>query len=74
MNYIGQMKIVILDGFTLNPGDLSWKGLQGLGDCDIHDRTPADLVLPRCKNAEAVFTNNKADRLFDQLRARATDR
>ncbi|MEN8180888.1 MAG: D-2-hydroxyacid dehydrogenase [Pseudomonadota bacterium] len=51
------MKIVVLDGFTLNPGDLSWEDLQRLGDCDIHDRTPTDLVLSRCENAEAVFTN-----------------
>ena len=63
------MKIVVLDGFTLNPGDLSWEGLQMLGDCDIHDRTPADLVLPRCKNAEAVFTNKViiSRQLMEQL-------
>jgi glycerate dehydrogenase len=51
------MKIVILDGYTLNPGDLSWEGLKKLGDVTIHDRTaPADVVS-RSKDAEIVFTN-----------------
>ena len=51
------MKIVILDGYTLNPGDLSWEGLKKLGDLTIHDRTaPADVVS-RSKDAEIVFTN-----------------
>lgn len=51
------MKIVILDGYTLNPGDLSWEGLKNLGDLTIHDRTaPADVVS-RSKDAEIVFTN-----------------
>ncbi|HEY4287017.1 MAG TPA: D-2-hydroxyacid dehydrogenase [Puia sp.] len=51
------MKIVILDGYTLNPGDLSWEGLEKLGDLTIHDRTaPADVVS-RAKDAEIVFTN-----------------
>lgn len=50
-------KIVVLDGYTLNPGDLSWDGLRALGDCIVHDRTaPAD-VAPRCKQAEVVLTN-----------------
>jgi len=51
------MKIVILDGYTLNPGDLSWEGLQQLGEVEIHDRTPADQVVERCLGAEVVFTN-----------------
>ena len=34
------MKIVVLDGFTLNPGDLSWDALKALGSCQIYDRTP----------------------------------
>ncbi len=51
------MKIVVLDGFTLNPGDLSWEGLKRLGDCELHDRTTPDQALPRCHEAEAVFTN-----------------
>ncbi len=63
------MKIVVLDGFTLNPGDLSWEGLQRLGDCEIHERTPADMVLSRCENAEAVFTNKVilSRQLMEQL-------
>ena len=51
------MKLVVLDGYTLNPGDLSWQVLETLGDCRIYDRTPADRVLGRCENAEVVFTN-----------------
>ena len=51
------MKIVILDGYTLNPGDLSWDDLKKLGDVVIHDRTPADKVVERAKDAEIVFTN-----------------
>lgn len=51
------MKIVILDGFTLNPGDLSWDELKKLGDVVIHDRTPADKVVERAEGAEIVFTN-----------------
>jgi glycerate dehydrogenase len=51
------MSIVVLDGFTLNPGDLSWDELKSLGRCEIHDRTaPADVV-PRAANAEIVLTN-----------------
>src|SRR6187399_3163396 len=51
------MKIVILDGFTLNPGDLSWEGLKLLGDCEIHDRTSPDEVVKRAADAELVLTN-----------------
>jgi glycerate dehydrogenase len=51
------MKIVVLDGFTLNPGDLSWDGLKALGACEIHDRTPPAQVVPRAKDAQAVLTN-----------------
>lgn len=51
------MHIVILDGYVLNPGDLSWEGFQALGDCAIHDRTaPAELV-DRCRGAQAAITN-----------------
>ncbi len=38
-------RIVVLDGYTLNPGDLSWDALRSLGPCMIHDRTPAASVL-----------------------------
>jgi glycerate dehydrogenase len=51
------MKIVVLDGFTLNPGDLSWDELKSLGDCEIYDRTPPDEVVKRAANAEIVLTN-----------------
>ena len=51
------MKIVILDGFTLNPGDLSWDGIKKIGNLEVHDRTPESLILERCKGAEIIFTN-----------------
>ncbi len=51
------MKIVVLDGYTLNPGDISWDSLNALGDVTVHDRTPADKVVERAAGAEVVFTN-----------------
>lgn len=49
--------IVVLDGFTLNPGDLDWSPLHELGSCEIFDRTPPDLIIPRVAPAEIVLTN-----------------
>ena len=51
------MEIVILDGYTLNPGDLSWEGVKDLGNCTFYDRTPPELTVERAKDADAVFTN-----------------
>jgi glycerate dehydrogenase len=51
------MKIVVLDGYTLNPGDLSWDGLESMGECEIYDRSPAELTVERAKDAEIVLTN-----------------
>lgn len=51
------MKIVVLDGYTLNPGDLSWDELKKFGDVVIYDRTAAQEVVERVKGAEIVFTN-----------------
>ena len=51
------MKIVVLDGFAENPGDLSWDALRAFGDTEIYDRTPAELILPRAAGAEIVVTN-----------------
>lgn len=51
------MKIVVLDGFTLNPGDFSWERFEALGELTVHDRTtPAD-VLRRAEGAEILLTN-----------------
>ena len=47
----------MLDGFTLNPGDLSWDDLRSLGDCAIFDRTKPDEVLSRARGAEIILTN-----------------
>lgn len=51
------MKIVVLDGYTLNPGDLTWEGLEKLGDLTVYDRTPEDKIAERIADAEIVFTN-----------------
>ena len=51
------MNIVVLDGYTLNPGDLTWKGLKSLGRCTVYDRSAPDEVAPRAKDAEIVLTN-----------------
>lgn len=51
------MKIVVLDGYALNPGDLSWDGLQKFGELVVYDRTPADKIMDRAAGAEIVYTN-----------------
>ena len=51
------MKIVVLDGFAANPGDLSWEGMKVLGECTIYDRTAPEEVLERAAGAEAILTN-----------------
>lgn len=54
------MKIVVLDGYTLNPGDLDWEGLKNLGEVTVYDRTSLTDVketIDRIGNAEAVLTN-----------------
>ncbi len=51
------MKIVVLDGYTLNPGDLTWEGLQNLGEVVVYDRTPAEKTIERIGDADAVYTN-----------------
>ncbi|MHC4460972.1 MAG: D-2-hydroxyacid dehydrogenase [Planctomycetota bacterium] len=51
------MNIVVLDGYTLNPGDLTWKDLESLGQCTVYDRTGPKEVVPRATNAGIVLTN-----------------
>lgn len=51
------MRIVILDAFTTNPGDLDWGPVAALGGLAIHDRTPTDQIVARAAGAEAVLTN-----------------
>jgi glycerate dehydrogenase len=51
------MRIVVLDGYTLNPGDLSWDELSDMGECIVHDRTASDDVVERAQDAEIVLTN-----------------
>lgn len=51
------MKIVVLDGYAANPGDLSWESLKVLGDCTVYERTAPNEVLKRAAGAEAILTN-----------------
>lgn len=51
------MKITVLDGYTLNPGDHTWNELKKLGDCAIYDRTSPDQVLEHSAGAEMLLTN-----------------
>src|SRR5690606_17902814 len=51
------MKAVVLDGFTLNPGDLSWEGLENLVDLTVYERTEKKDILKRIGDCEIVFTN-----------------
>ncbi|QXM06607.1 D-2-hydroxyacid dehydrogenase [Crassaminicella indica] len=54
------MKIVVLDGYTLNPGDLSWEGLEKLGDVTVYDRTKDEQIIERIGDAEIIYTNKTA--------------
>ena len=51
------MNIVVLDGYTLNPGDLDWSGFEALGELAIYDRTAENQIIERAANADMVLTN-----------------
>lgn len=51
------MKIVILDGYAANPGDLSWNDLEAWGELTVYDRTKPDEVMERARDADAILTN-----------------
>ena len=54
---LNSMKIVVLDGYTTNPGDLDWSAFKDLGTCVIHDRTAPHQTLPRSEHADILLTN-----------------
>ena len=54
------MKIVVLDGCTLNPGDLSWEGFESLGEVQVYARTPAEKTVERIGAAQVILTNKTA--------------
>ena len=57
------VRIVVLDGYALNPGDLSWGGLEAIGECTVFDRTPAEKTVERLAEVEIALTNKvKFDR------------
>ena len=51
------MKIVVADGYTLNPGDLSWEAFEQMGEVTVYDRTPPESVVERLCGADALITN-----------------
>ena len=51
------MKIIILDGYTANPGDLSWEALESIGELTVYDRTKPGETVERAKDADVVLTN-----------------
>jgi len=57
MRYIVSMKIVVTDGYALNPGDLGWEEIERLGELTVYDRTPPNELLERARDAEALLTN-----------------
>jgi glycerate dehydrogenase len=63
------MHIVVLDGYTLNPGDLSWEPFASLGSCIVHDRTPPAEVVARSAGAQMLLTNKTvlSREILDQL-------
>lgn len=54
---ISNVKITVLDGFTLNPGDNPWDGVAALGDFKVYDGTPADQILERANGSDVLLTN-----------------
>jgi glycerate dehydrogenase len=63
------MKIVVLDGYTLNPGDLSWGGLEALGEAEIYDYSAPDEIVPRAQGAQLIMPNKAviSKEVLDQL-------
>jgi glycerate dehydrogenase len=63
------MKIVILDGYTLNPGDLDWAPLHQLGNVTVHDRSREDEIVERAADAEIILVNKVvlSEKILDQL-------
>ena len=51
------MKIVVLDGHTLNPGDLSWDAINALGELTVYDHTTPEQTIQRATDAEIIYTN-----------------
>ncbi len=51
------MRVVVLDGYTLNPGDNPWDSVAALGDLTVHDRTPPEEIVERSRGADIILTN-----------------
>lgn len=64
-----KIKAVILDGYTENPGDLSWESIENLVDLTVYPRTEKDLVIERAKDADILIVNKVAltEEIIDEL-------
>ena len=51
------MKIIVTDGYAINPGDLDWKPLEQLGELVVYDRSPVSTLVERCKDADIILSN-----------------
>lgn len=51
------IKIIVTDGYTLNPGDLSWSAIEALGELTVYDRTKPEEIVDRCRDANIILTN-----------------
>ena len=62
-------KIVVLDGYTLNPGDISWEKFEQLGKLTLHERTPSGQIITRARGHDAALTNKVplTAETFDEL-------
>jgi glycerate dehydrogenase len=63
------MKIVVTDGYTLNPGDLSWQSIEAFGELTIYERSPENSLIERCREAKIILSNKTVFRkeTLDQL-------
>ena len=63
------MKIVVLDGYTINPGDNPWDPLTDVGEVTFHDRSAPDEIVPRAADADAIVVNKVriTSGILDQL-------
>ena len=57
MIYNARMNITVLDGYYMNPGDLSWEGFKSIGNLKVYETSKSEDIIPRCIDSEAVLTN-----------------
>ena len=66
-------RIVVLDGYTLNPGDNPWTEVERLGELTVYDRTPAEQIVERAVGADVVLTNKTIDTVVRDATIRSVE-